>query len=224
MLPTIITVNPMAKRRKHRRHYSMNPHRRRHRHHNPFRHRSHHRARNPFSVRSMTSDLVPAAIGGLGAVGLDIVLAYVPLPAALTTGYGNTLAKILGAFGLGYVASMVTDKRKGELVTVGALTVTLYSFIRGLLQSTIGSSVKGLSGLADFQDFRAAGVGAYMRPRIGAYMGPGTVTYPGSIIKAGGAVVPMRPAASSPVARMSGLGRRGVGAYMGRPNTLGPIG
>lgn len=187
MLPQILVVNPMAKRRRrqHSRHHS-------YRASNPFRHHRKHRhsrrVSNPFALpssHSIMGDLTPAAIGGAGAVGLDILLAYIPLPATFQTGWGNYLAKIAGSFGLGMIAGAVTDKRKAEMVTVGALTVSLYTIIRSLAQQTIGTSVKGLSGLADFKDYSVRpGMGAYMQPRLGAYMNPGTMLRPGTMVQA----------------------------------------
>jgi len=192
MLPAIITVNPMARRRKHRR-----------RHGNPFRRRHHSRRHNPFalpSVRSITNDLVPATVGGVGAVGLDVLLAYLPLPAFFASGVGNIIARVGGSLLIGAGVGAVAGKRNGEMAAIGALTVSAYTVIRGFAQSSgLGNSVKGLSGLADFKDYSAAGglgyqgvspgtllsggrmgaymrrmpTGAYMRPRfagVGAYM------------------------------------------------------
>jgi hypothetical protein len=185
MLPQILVVNPMAKRRRRnpmpaalkrywaKKHHGGHHHRRAH---NPFR-RHHRRHHNPFSMRGVTGAVVPAGIGALGGIGLDVGLAYLPVPAALQTGWGNYLVKIAGSFGLGYLTSIVSNRRNGQLVTMGALTVSLYTIIRAMLQQAgVGNSVKGLSGLADFKDYS---VGAYMQPgmagvgRLGAYMNPG---------------------------------------------------
>jgi hypothetical protein len=166
MLPQILMVNPMSKRRRRTR--SANPQHRRHRARNPFRsksHRRHHaRSRNPFDMKGMTAAFVPAAIGGAGAVGLDILLAYIPLPTALQSGWGNYAAKIAGSFGVGYLGGMALGREKGHLITAGALTVSLYTILRALAQQSLGTTVKGLSGLADFRDYRRAGMGAYMDP------------------------------------------------------------
>lgn len=156
--------------------------------HNPFRahrksHRRGRRVSNPFSmggIKSYTADIVPAAIGGAGAVGLDVLLAYLPLPATFQTGWGNYLAKIAGSIGLGYGVGMVMGKQKGQAVALGALTVSLYTILRSLAQQSLGANVKGLSGLADFKDYS---VGAYMRPQaLGAYMNPGTMLRPGAML------------------------------------------
>jgi hypothetical protein len=194
MLPQILMVNPMAKSRRRR---AKNPHHRRTRARNPFRHkhhRRHARSRNPFDAKGLTAALVPAAIGGAGAVGLDILLAYIPLPATFQSGWGNYAAKLAGSFGIGYLGGMALGKEKGHLITAGALTVSLYTILRALAQQSLGTSVKGLSGLADFRDYRRAG--------MGAYMDPATVVRTGAI---------GRMAQAAPIAA------RPMGAYMARP-------
>ena len=195
----------------------MAKHRKRHRKHHYLaknRHRAHrrrHRVHNPLSIpgipRDFSAMLVPAAIGGLGAVGVDVTLAYAGsyLPATFASGWGRIALQVAAALGLGYVAGMATNKRDGQLVAAGALTVTAYSAIRQILAPTLGTTIKGLSGLADFSDYRATwsgenavggnpAIGAYMRQgaympqgRVGAYMqnqGFGRLGYmnPGSVL------------------------------------------
>lgn len=210
MLPQILTVNPMAKRRRR----SKNPHARRHRARNPFRHKRTHarrgrgRMRNPFDAKGLTAAIVPAAIGGAGAVGLDIALAYLPLPAALQTGWGNYATKIAGSFAVGYLGGMALGKEKGHLITAGALTVSLYTILRALAQQSLGTSVKGLSGLADFRDYR--------RSAMGAYMDPATV-----IRRPATGAVPARTAISAQPARMGAYMQRPMGAYMRNRGSMG---
>lgn len=196
MLPQILTVNPMKKRRRSR---SANPHHRRHRARNPFRTKSHRRhgrrMRNPFDAKGLTAALVPAAIGGAGAVGLDILIAYLPLPATLQSGWGNYATKIAGSFAVGYLGGMALGKDKGHQITAGALTVSLYTILRALAQQSLGTSVKGLSGLADFRDYRRAGMGAYMDP----------------------ATVIRTPQMTAQRPRNAIAARPGMGAYMARP-------
>lgn len=202
MLPQILTVNPMAKRRSSR---SKNPHHRRHQARNPFRHTAHRRrasgrrSRNPFDAKGLTAAIVPAAIGGAGAVGLDILLAYLPLPAALQSGWGNYATKLAGSFGVGYLGGMALGREKGHLITAGALTVSLYTILRALAQQSLGTSVKGLSGLADFRDYR--------RTAMGAYMDPATV---------------IRTPQMSAQRPRNAISAQPMGAYMARP--LGRVG
>lgn len=210
MLPQIITVNPMKKRRRsrvknrHRRHHARrasNPHR-------AHRSRRGHRRRvsNPFNLGgfSLKQDLIPALIGGAGAVGVDVALAYTSgfLPAFLQSGWGRLAAQTGAAVLVGLAAGAALGKRTGAAVTAGGLVVTAYSGLRQVLAPTLGQSIKGLSGLADFSDYSRSGwdgaaltqapqlsaympQGAYMRsPRLGAYMPQGRLGYmaPGSVL------------------------------------------
>jgi hypothetical protein len=215
MLPSIVTVNPfgghrkvnsMAKRRRAHHKRQKNRFRHRARAHNAYRHRRHRRrAHNPFSVRGLTGSVMPALIGAGGAVLTDVAMAYLPVPASLQTGWMNILTRAAVAVGVGYVAGMVVGRQTGKEVAAGGLIVVAYSGLKQALAPTLGTSIKGLSGLADFGDYRAAipyagesqlmaggGMGAYMQPRMGAYManpaiggrfsGLGAYMNPGSIV------------------------------------------
>lgn len=184
----ILLVNPRRRRRRRlknvRRRRRSSAHRvsrRRRRLKNPFgaymanprrrsrRRRSHHRRRrlrNPrlgggrLSVRGMMHQLIPAATGAVGAIGLDIAMGYVPLPAQYKTGWLGTGVKAVGAIALGMIAGKVVGREKGKLFTAGALTVIAYQALRTAVASAMPSL--GLSGL-----------GAYMTPAMPALPAPG---------------------------------------------------
>lgn len=134
------------------------------------------------SVRGLMSTLAPAAIGGAGALGVDLALSYVPLPEWFQTPTGQLVARVVGAIGLGFVASFVVPKRTAMLVTSGALTVTAY----GAIREFAAQNFPALAGVSppeygDFSDTRlgyldpAPRLGAYMQRRapangVGAYM------------------------------------------------------
>lgn len=104
-----------------------------------------HLRRNPIRLnpRSFVSgSLMPAGIGAVGALGVDLALGYGSpyLPAMLQSGIGNTIARLAGAIGVGYVVGMVGGKKFGEEAMAGAITVTLYD----ILKSTVKTSVPGL--------------------------------------------------------------------------------
>ncbi len=210
MLPQILTVNPfMKKRRNYRSKNRLHHHKHRARARNP--HRGHRRARrykNPLGLPSMGGlghQIVPALIGGAGAIGVDVGLAYLSpyLPAMLQSGWGRIAAQVGAALGLGFAAGSLVDKETGKAVLAGALTITAYSALRQVLAPTLGTSIKGLSGLADFSDYSPAsnwsggyavgagmsGTGAYMPQgaymRQGAYMPQGKLGYmnPGSFLQ-----------------------------------------
>lgn len=121
--------------------------------------------------------LVPALIGGGGAIGVDVGLAYLSpyLPAFLQSGWGRIGAQVLGAVGIGFVAGKVGGRETGKAAMAGALVITAYSALRQVLAPTLGASVKGLSGLADFSDYTpTAWSGGYaVGANMGAYMPQG---------------------------------------------------
>lgn len=138
--------------------------------------------KNMLSVRGLTNTLVPAAIGGAGALGVDLALSYVPLPEWFQTQTGKLVARVAGAIGLGVVAGMVTNRRTAALITSGALTVTAYGAIKEFAAQNF-PQLQGISPPAygDFSDLRlgyldpAPRLGAYMQrsvpaQRVGAYM------------------------------------------------------
>ncbi len=89
--------------------------------------------------------LAPAAVGGMGALGVDLMLGFLPLPAAVQTGALKPFVRIGAAVALGMIASKIANKRLGEQVTAGALTVVLYDTIKGGVRSVL-PDLPGLSG------------------------------------------------------------------------------
>lgn len=92
------------------------------------------RRRNPIRRRGiqgiLNNTVMPAAIAGVGAVGLDVVWNYAPVPEALKAGPMRYLAKAAGAIGLGYVAGMVTKKSTADQLAAGAMTVVMYQAMK----------------------------------------------------------------------------------------------
>jgi hypothetical protein len=160
--------------RRHKRRAS-NPRRHKRRASNPRRHYRRHR--NPrMSMSGITSQLMPAAYGAAGAIALDVILGYVPMPAMLSTGYAKSATKIVGALGLGYLAKRFL-RGKGSAVAAGALTVAVY----GLMKQVIVQFAPSVKGLGDYEeiaiDNTADQIGTYMDPaaRIGAYLPDGSI-------------------------------------------------
>lgn len=123
------------------------------------------RSRNPrFSLGGVTAALVPAAVGGAGAVALDVALGYGQnfLPAALTSGYGRVAVKLGGAFALGWAASKLIGRERGKAVALGALTVVAYDLFKTIAKQ-VAPAVPGLAG--DYTD----NVGAFLPDGVGGY-------------------------------------------------------
>jgi hypothetical protein len=227
VLPTIVTVNPFMKhRRGHRAKSKRTYNRMRHRasgkrrSYNPLyaakgHHKRRHRHHNPFSTSSLTGSLMPALIGAGGAIGTDVAMAYAApyLPAMLQSGWANIAARAAVAVGVGYAAGALVNKKVGTEVAAGGLVVVAYSALKQVLAPTLGTSIKGLSGLADFGDYRPA-----LPPGLSegsAAQGAGLAAYMGRANAGMGAYIQApRMAARSPSQ---------MGAYMaGRMGYMNP--
>lgn len=102
--------------------------------------------RNPIKFSPMQfvqSTLMPSAIGAGGALGLDLLMGFLPLPAAMKTGPMRPVIKLAGAVGIGMLAGMLTNRRTAEQITAGAVTVVLYDTLKGFAQKAMPNLVLG---------------------------------------------------------------------------------
>lgn len=182
-IAAVAAVNPRRRRRRNPI-AMMNPRRRKRRYHNP-----RGMALGAFKPRAILNAIIPAGVGALGAIGLDIAMSYVPLPAQFQTGIWRNVARIVGAVGLGVVAGMVVGRQKGSQVALGALTVVSYSIVRDVVKEKFPQLNLSGAETYDYSDLRigyinpaamvtGSGVGAYMNSPVpnsgvGAYMGRG---------------------------------------------------
>lgn len=110
--------------------------------------------RNPIrkmSVKGIVNDAVmPAATAAAGAIGLDVMMGYLPIPDNLKTGPARYLVKGVGAIGLGMIAQAVGLKAStARAMTTGALTVALYEAGKGAIVTAAPdfAARAGLDGL-----------------------------------------------------------------------------
>jgi hypothetical protein len=92
--------------------------------------------RNPigFSAGDFISNtLVPGVMGALGAVGVDLAIGNLPLPASMKQGTMLPIVRIGGALLIGGIAGMVINPKVGEEVAAGGVIVTLYSLIKNFM-------------------------------------------------------------------------------------------
>lgn len=96
------------------------------------------RSRNPaLNMRSIQNQLMEAGTGAVGALGLDVIQGYLPIPANLKVGLVGTGVKALLAIGMGVVASKVKIVRgaTANKMVNGALTVVLHDELRKQVQN-----------------------------------------------------------------------------------------
>ena len=96
------------------------------------------RRRNPARPRLTAAriqrNLTVASQGALGAIGLDVALAYIPLPAQMQGPFIGPVIKGLGAIGLGIVAQMMGVRAEtATRMAEGALTVQLHGIGKQML-------------------------------------------------------------------------------------------
>lgn len=181
--------NPSARRRRVMG-YAVGPAKIRRRKLNARRARVRRRRRNPrgmgnlLSLRGLTSTLVPAVSGAAGALGLDVALSYIPLPAALQTPLMRNVTRVVGALALGAGAGMIFSRRTGYMVATGALTVAAYGALRDFVATNVPAlQVSGISPPM-YNDYSDTRIG-YVSPsaRLSAYMSPGAQV-PGNTVGA----------------------------------------
>lgn len=119
------------------------------------------RRRNPVGggfLGNLTRPLMPALIGAGGAIATDAVFGKLPLPANLKTGNLAVVTKAVLAVALGMVVSRFGNRRIGEQMTAGALTVQAHSVLMPFVAQIPGLGYYG----AGYALPASAGVGEYI--------------------------------------------------------------
>ena len=100
--------------------------------------------RNPLPSRAkgiVAENIKPAAIGAAGALALDVIVAKLPIPAALKTGPANYAARAVGAIALGMLAEKVGKLKHDTAVSLarGGLTVVLHDAGKAVMRAQFPS-------------------------------------------------------------------------------------
>lgn len=138
------------------------------------------RRRNPIRRRTIRTTgildklIMPAVSAAAGAISLDILWAYLPLPANIKSGNMKYMAKAAGAIGMSLLAEMVVTKKTAEALGVGALTVVLHQIAKETLQRTMPQvKMDGLGCIGYYNPAMPAGtlgndqMGYYAKPAPG---------------------------------------------------------
>jgi len=130
------------------------------------------RRRNPaLNMRSIQNQLVEAGTGAVGALGLDVVQGYLPIPANLKGGLVGTGVKALLAIGMGVLASNVRIVRPATAAKManGALTVVLHDELKKQVQNFAPGIQMG-EYIDNGMGYYASGYPAGNIPGLGEYL------------------------------------------------------
>lgn len=154
----VFRANPARRRRRssvrgrRRSIFARNPIRRRRRRsvamrRNPIRRRR--MRRNPMSsggAINFGKMLLPAMGIGAGAVGSEIIMGYLPIPASWKTGALRHITKGAVGVGAGYlIGKVLKQKRLGNFFMLGAVAIATHDWLKEMIASR-WSSIPGLSG------------------------------------------------------------------------------
>lgn len=149
--------NPTAKRRSTRsvtRRYKRNP------------------ARRMAMGGIINQQVIPAATNATGALALDIIWGFLPIPINIKAGPMKHVAKGAGAIVMGMVAQNVVRPATAKALSQGALTVVMHDAMREFAQRMLPNVPLGY-----YSAGTPVGVGEYMNG-LGAYIGgSGTSPY-----------------------------------------------
>lgn len=100
--------------------------------------------RNPIGASGIMADLMGAAQGAGGALAVNAVVNLLPLPASMSAGWQKEAVKMAAAVALGTFGRKFIGRAAGKMAE-GAMVVSAYNIISGMVPSTFGgSAVAGL--------------------------------------------------------------------------------
>ncbi|KKN49741.1 hypothetical protein LCGC14_0639910 [marine sediment metagenome] len=135
------------------------------------RRRSNPRRRFPTVQGIINDQVIPAAVGGAGAVINDLVVNMLPLPANFKSGWMRHISKAVGAIAIGYLGGMFLAKKTADQLGAGAMTVVGYNVVRDLAAQFMPQLQLG----------EYLPMGEYLDPALGYYgAGLNPSTIPGS--------------------------------------------
>ncbi len=123
------------------------------------------RRRNPIAKRNiMASQITPAFTAATGALGLDIMLGILPIPDTIKSGAFRHVVKGAGAIAMGMLVANLVNRKVGEQMATGALTVVMHGAMKEVAQASMPNLQLGY-----YNAGAPAGVGEYVN-ELGAYV------------------------------------------------------
>lgn len=109
--------------------------------------------RNPISAKGAMTQFQDGAIGAAGALAVDIVMSKLPLPDNLKTGLAAPVVQGFVGIGVGMaIAKFGKNRRLGQQMAQGAVTVSLYNAGRKMLAPSLGLAGYDDSGMLGYDD------------------------------------------------------------------------
>lgn len=135
------------------------------------------RRRNPIRTAGAINQIQNAAVGAAGALGVDVVMAKMPLPIAMTaTPAMRAATQGVVSLALGMLVANFGKKRVlGRQIAEGGLTVALHGVGKGLIGPQLGLSAYGGNLLAyqDMDDYSS--IDAYTNGGMDAWTSPAPI-------------------------------------------------
>lgn len=128
------------------------------------------------------NQVIPALVGGTGAVVNDLVVNFLPfIPPEWRTGWMRHITKAAGALAISFLGNMFLDKRTADQLGAGAMTVVGYNVVRDMAAQFAPNIPLGeyLTPVGEYLDPALAGLGYY-----GAGLDPSTI--PGAGLETAG--------------------------------------
>lgn len=121
------------------------------------------RRKNPVTRKTVQKQVMNAATSAMGALALDVMWGYMPVPMNIKTGPMRHIAKGLGALAVGFLAENLVKKSTANMMTEGALTVVMHSGMKEVAQQMMPNIPLGY-----YSPGMPSGVGEYVSG-LGAY-------------------------------------------------------
>jgi hypothetical protein len=116
---------------------------------------------------------MPAASIGLGAIGSELAMGYLPLPANLKTGIMRHVTKGAISLAAGAALAQFVNRRVGEAFALGGLTIAFHdAFKDAILQFMPTAHFGGMGYYSPGATVPMHRMGAYLPPRVGSPGGP----------------------------------------------------
>lgn len=125
--------------------------------------------------------IIPSAIGGAGALAVDIAWGFAPIPANIKSGPLGPVVKLVGAIVLGGLVGKFAGRAVGEKVASGYITVFAYNMAKNAVQKAMPQLALGGYDMgyvsAGMQMPDANGVSAYLTSDVPSNSAPGMGAY-----------------------------------------------